>query len=136
MEKETIDFNKIADGISEAWCSEAELSKISKTILENLKNAMDIDVDEAAKLVNCSPDDILETLQEAANIYSRMILFEEKFSQIIGQFPRGAEGEINYPDKILAKIFGVTIEEAVDIFQNHFGLGSNEHLSEMITQRE
>ncbi|MBT4286085.1 MAG: hypothetical protein HOD92_02015 [Deltaproteobacteria bacterium] len=136
MKNEIIDFNKIADGIPVKWCSEADILKISKTILENLKNAMDLNVNEAAKLVDCTPGDILETLQDAANIYSRMIIFEEKFGQIVEQFPRGEAGEINYPDKILAKIFGVNIEAAVEIFQNHFGLGSNDHLAEMITHQK
>lgn len=136
MENETIDFNKIADEIPVEWCSDSDISEISVTIFENLKSAMDLDVNEAAKLVNCTSEDIWESLQEAANVYSRMILFEEKFSQIVEQFPRGEEGEINYPDKVLAKIFGVNIEEAVEIFQNHFGLGSNDHLSEMVTHRK
>jgi len=122
MKNEMIDFNKIADEIPIEWCSKADISETSKAILENLKNAMDLDVEAAAKLVSCTPEDILETLQDAANIYSRMILFEEKFAQIVEQFPRGEEGETNYPDKILAKIFGVNIEAAVEIFQNHFGL--------------
>jgi hypothetical protein len=132
MEKESIDYNKVADEIPAEWFTETEISDISETMFDNLKNAMNTDIDEAANLVNCTSEDILETLQKAANIYGRMMLFEEKFSDIVAKFPKETDGEINYPDKILAKIFGVNIEEAVDIFQNHFGLGNDDDLSKMV----
>ena len=132
MEKESIDYNKVADEIPAEWFTETEISDISETMFDNLKNAMNTDIDEAANLVNCASEDILKTLQKAANIYGRMMLFEEKFSDIVAKFPKETDGEINYPDKILAKIFGVNIEEAVDIFQNHFGLGNDEDLSKMV----
>ncbi len=131
VEKE-IDYNKLADEIPAGWCTEEDILDISNTILENLKSTMNTNVDEAAKLVNCTPEDIMETLKKAANIYGRMVLFEEKFGEIVDQFPRGSDGEINYPDKILAKIFDVSIEEAIELFHNHFGLGTEKKLSEII----
>lgn len=134
MKQEPFDFNKVAEEIPAEWFTENEITAVSEPILDNLKHAMNMGVDEAAELVNCSPEDILETLQKAADIYGRMMLFEEKFSDIAAQFPKGTDGEVNYPDKMLAKIFGVSIEKAIEIFQNHFGLGNDADLSKMVLQ--
>lgn len=74
-------------------------------------------------MMQCSVEDILETVQQGALIYAKMMLFEEKFSEMIETFPKGEKGEVNFPDRVLAKVFGVSADEAVAIFEEHFSIG-------------
>lgn len=122
MEHQEVDLNKLAAEIPDNWCKDEELDEISMGIFDDLKESMNTSAEEVAKLVNCAPEDVVETLEGASQIYGRMALFEDKFEDIVSAFPLGPDGEKNYPDKILAKIFGVSIEKAIKIFEDNFGL--------------
>lgn len=118
-----IDYVQMAEEIPEKWFDDAEFKSICTVVFDNLKSSMNIPPEEVAEMMQCSVDDILETIENGSKIYARMMLFEEKYAEMIESFPKGEKGEVNYPDKVLAKIFGVSAQEAIDIFEEHFSIG-------------
>lgn len=118
-----LDYTAMAEEIPEQWFDDAELKNISAVIFDNLQSSMNIPPEEVAEMMQCSVEDILETVQQGALIYAKMMLFEEKFSEMIETFPKGEKGEVNFPDRVLAKVFGVSADEAVAIFEEHFSIG-------------
>lgn len=118
-----IDYTKLAEEIPANWVETEELNNIAGVIFENLKSSMNIPPEEVAEMLECEPDDILATVRQGAVIYARMMLFEEKYAEMIELFPKDDNGVINYPDKVLARVFAVTPEEAIQIFEEHFSIG-------------
>lgn len=117
------DYEKMAEEIPSNWYEEVELKSISGVVFDNLKSSMNIPPEEVAEMMGCSVEDILDTVAQGSKIYAKMMLFEEKFQEMIETFPKGEKGEVNYPDKVLAKVFGVSADEAVAIFEEHFSIG-------------
>lgn len=110
-------FVSLGEKIPDQWYEPEELETTFQLIHNNLVDSMSVSVEQAAAMMDCTPEDVEDSLENAAKNYAKMALFDEKFPELVAQFPVNSEGGVIYPSNILSRIYGVTEEEAIKIFE-------------------